>query len=59
MVVQELASPKDHRLDRLAGAQVYFTPNDAAARAEIERIWQELSGGQEESLVLHVQGPRG
>ncbi len=56
MVVQELASPKDHRLDRLAGAQVYFTPNDAAARAEIERIWQELSGGQEELLVLHVQG---
>ena len=56
MVVQELASPRDHRQDRLAGAQVYFTPNDARTRTEIERIWQELSGGQEEPLVLRVQG---
>ncbi len=56
MVVHELASPKDHRQDRLAGAQVYFTPNDADARAAIERIWNDLTGGEEEALVLHVQG---
>jgi cell division protein ZapE len=56
MVVHELASPKDHRQDRLAGAQVYFTPNGAESRAEMERVWQELTGGETEELVLHVQG---
>ena len=56
MVVHELASPTDYRQDRLAGAQVYFTPNDAAAKAEINRVWQELTGGEQHSLTLHVQG---
>jgi cell division protein ZapE len=56
MVVHELASPNDYRQDRLAGAQVYFAPNDAAAKAEISRIWQELTGGEQHSLTLHVQG---
>jgi cell division protein ZapE len=56
MVVHELASPTDYRQDRLAGAQVYFTPNDAAAKDEINRIWQELTGGEQHSLTLHVQG---
>jgi cell division protein ZapE len=56
MVVHELSSPKDHRQDRLAGAQVYFTPNGPAARSEMERVWNELSGGESEALVLHVQG---
>lgn len=56
MVVHELASPTDYRQDRLEGAQVYFTPNDAAAKAEIGRIWQELTGGEQDSLTLHVQG---
>ncbi|KMK65815.1 putative ATPase [Puniceibacterium sp. IMCC21224] len=54
--VRELASPKDHRQDRLAGAQVYFTPANAEARAEIGRVWQALSDGHAEPLVLHVQG---
>ena len=56
MVVHELASPTDYRQDRLAGAQVYFTPNDAAAKAEINRIWEELTQGEQHSLTLHVQG---
>ena len=56
MIVHELASPTDYRQDRLAGAQTYFTPNDAAAKAEINRIWEELTGGQEDSLTLRVQG---
>ncbi|WP_292286805.1 cell division protein ZapE [Marivita sp.] len=55
MVVHHLASPTDYRQDRLAGAQVYFTPNDATAKAEIDRVWHELTNGQEESLILHVQ----
>ena len=56
MVVHELASPTDYRQDRLAGAQVYFTPNDAAAKDEINRIWHDLTGGVQHSLTLHVQG---
>src|SRR6056297_4221863 len=56
MVVHELTSDTDYRQDRLAGAQVYFTPNDAAAKAEINRIWEELTHGRQESLTLHVQG---
>jgi len=56
MVVHELSSPTDYRQDRLSGAQVYFTPNDAAAKAEINRIWEELTHGQQESLTLFVQG---
>jgi cell division protein ZapE len=56
MVVHELASPTDYRQDRLAGAQVYFTPNDAAAKTEINRIWEELTKGEQHSLTLHVQG---
>ncbi|MFZ5964474.1 cell division protein ZapE [Thalassococcus sp. BH17M4-6] len=56
MVVHEMASDKDHRQERLAGAQVYFTPNGPEARAEMERVWQELTDGQSEELVLHVQG---
>lgn len=56
MVVRELASERDHRQDRLAGAQVYFTPVDAAARKTIDALWEELTHGLEEPLTLHVQG---
>jgi cell division protein ZapE len=56
MVVHELASRTDYRQDRLAGAQVYFSPNDAKAKAEINRIWQELTHGHQDSLTLFVQG---
>lgn len=56
MVVHELHSPTDYRQDRLEGAQTYFTPNSSAAKAEIDRIWGELTGGQEEGLTLTVQG---
>jgi cell division protein ZapE len=56
MVVHELASRTDYRQDRLEGAQSYFTPNSSDAKAEINRIWQELTHGQQESLSLVVQG---
>ncbi|MCL3881341.1 cell division protein ZapE [Marivita sp. GX14005] len=56
MVVRELAADTDYRQDRLAGAQVYFTPDNAAAKAEIDRIWQDLTGGEEDSHTLTVQG---
>ena len=54
--VVELASPTDHRQGRLAGTQVYFTPIGPAARAEIDRLWRDLTGGREETLHLTVQG---
>ena len=56
MVVHELASVTDYRQDRLAGTQSYFSPNDAAARATIAQIWQDISHGKSETLVLHVKG---
>lgn len=56
MVVHELASPTDYRQDRLAGSPSYFTPNDAAARRAIAEIWDHLSNGVSETLVLHVKG---
>lgn len=56
MVVRELASERDHRQDRLAGTQVYFSPANAAARTQIDTLWEELTHGQEEPLTLHVKG---
>lgn len=56
MVVRELASDRDHRQDRLAGAQVFFTPANAEARSQIDTLWEELTHGLEETLTLHVKG---
>ena len=55
LVVHELTSPRDYRQDRLAGAQVYFQPADAEARAAVDAIWADLSGGTSERLVLTVK----
>ncbi len=55
LVVKELVSEKDHRQDRLQGAQVYFAPANAEARSKIDGLWQELTHGLEEPLVLHVK----
>ncbi|MCF3594912.1 AFG1 family ATPase [Rhodobacteraceae bacterium LMO-12] len=56
MEVRELASATDYRQDRLEGQPVYFTPNDGAARAAMDAIWQDLTGGRSERLVLKVKG---
>ena len=56
MVVHELTSTTDYRQHRLAGAQSYFTPNDTTARAAIAAIWDDLSHGTSEPLVLRVKG---
>lgn len=58
MVVHELRSDTDYRQDRLSGSKVYFTPPDAAARKEIETIWQDLTGGHSEELEIVVKGRR-
>jgi len=56
MVVRELASRRDYRQDRLSGSPVYFTPVNDAARAAIEDIWQDLTGGEATPLTLHIKG---
>ena len=56
MVVHELASPTDYRQDRLAGSPVYFTPLGPEAHAQMNAIWQDLSGGASEALTLNVKG---
>ena len=45
MEVREIESETDYRQHRLKGAHTYFTPANAVARAEIDRIWRELTGG--------------
>ena len=56
MVIHELTSDTDYRQDRLAGAQSYFTPINEETRAAIGTIWDKLSGGQSETLTLHIKG---
>ena len=57
MEVVRVAGPKDFRLDRLKGAQVYFAPLDAAARAGFEALWTRLNDGAAETgETLEVLG---
>ncbi|EAR50627.1 ATPase, AFG1 family protein [Oceanicola granulosus HTCC2516] len=55
MKVVELGG-SDHRQGRLKGAETYFTPDNAASRAALEDVWQSLTGGEGDPLVLRVQG---
>lgn len=55
MEVVELASPTDYRQDRLAGSPVYFTPTGPEARAAMDAVWQDLTGGAAEPLTLIVK----
>lgn len=54
MVVHEMVSPTDYRQDKLAGSPTYFTPVNTEARAKIEEVWTDLTGGQAEPLTLVV-----
>ncbi|GAA6181566.1 cell division protein ZapE [Shimia sp. NS0008-38b] len=56
MQVWELVSPTDYRQNRLAGNQVYFVQAGTEARDQIRAIWQDLTGGSAEPLVLTVKG---
>jgi cell division protein ZapE len=46
MQVLRLDARHDYRLDKLQGQPVYYTPADTAARAALDAIFSELSGGQ-------------
>jgi cell division protein ZapE len=44
MDVVELKSQKDFRLDKLSGAELYFYPANAAAKAALDAHWDRLTG---------------
>ncbi|MEQ9693155.1 cell division protein ZapE [Shimia sp. SDUM112013] len=54
--VWEMVSPRDYRQNRLQGNQVYFVQAGTEARASIQSIWEDLTGGKAEPLVLTVKG---
>ena len=57
MEVVELASPRDWRQDRIAGAETYFTPANAEARQAMDALWDKLTGQAEpETLQFEVSG---
>ncbi|MGR3760989.1 cell division protein ZapE [Roseobacteraceae bacterium NS-SX3] len=56
MVIWEMVSPTDYRQHRLQGERVYFSPVGAAAREQIQTIWEHLSGGPAQPLALQVNG---
>ena len=55
--VVETAGARDFRLDRMAGARVWFASLDDAARSGFETLWSDLKGGEpEEPAALPVLG---
>ena len=56
LIVHHMGSERDHRQGRLAGAKRYFCPADRAARAEMDAIWQGLTGGREGPHRLALKG---
>lgn len=53
----ETAGARDFRLDRMAGAKVWFAPLDETARTGFETLWSDLKGGEpEEPVALSVLG---
>ena len=57
MDIVELVAAKDYRLEKLAGQRLYFSPADAAARAELDKLWLRLTGQPTgESARLEVKG---
>jgi cell division protein ZapE len=57
MQVEELLAAKDFRLEKLVGRPLYFTPADAHAAAQMDRLWDELTGNHPGApMDLEVKG---
>ena len=56
MEVVHMDGASDHRQGKLAGQARYFTPLGPEARAAMNAVWQELTGGQSQPEVLRVHG---
>jgi len=55
--VVEVAGPQDHRLARLRGARVYFSPATPANEAAFDALWQgQLDGMEERGATVEVLG---
>jgi len=57
--VVQVAGPRDFRLDRLRGARVYFSPDDAKNRAAFDALWRDLTDvNREVGASIEVLGRR-
>lgn len=57
MSVHVLDAQKDFRLAKLAGRQLYFSPADESARAELDAHWMRLTGvTSPSSQTIEVKG---
>ena len=55
--IVELRAAKDFRLAKLSGKPLYFRPADARARAEMDRLWAELTSGHAGAPIdIEVKG---
>ena len=57
MEIHELASPTDHRRQRVQDNNVYLLPTGNAARAAIDTLWQDITNGEKEApLIVTAHG---
>jgi len=57
--IDELRAAKDFRLAKLSGKSLYFSPADARARAEMDRLWSALTSGHPaDAVAIDVKGRR-
>jgi cell division protein ZapE len=57
MDVEEVHAAKDFRLEKLVGRPLYFAPADERAKAQMDRLWQELTGNHPGAPIdLDVKG---
>ena len=57
--VVRVAGVRDHRLERLRGAELYLSPIDAGTEAAFDALWQgQLDGAPETGETLEVLGRR-
>jgi cell division protein ZapE len=55
--VVDVAGPRDFRLDRLAGAKLWFAPMDPANTKAFDSLWRELTRvGRESGATVEVLG---
>jgi cell division protein ZapE len=57
--IVEVAGPQDHRLARLRGARVYFSPRTPSNEAAFDALWRgQLEGMEERGATVEVLGRR-
>lgn len=57
MEIVHLDAAKDYRLDKLKGREVYFTPANGKAAAQLDALWRRLTGTERgRPAILSVKG---